>query len=136
MKKETGIWIDGTKAIIVTLNNNTQKVKTIKSEIENKVHHDNEGDKGSFQGGQHVNNEKKFEERKKHQLSTFLGKITEYVKGSEALYVFGPAEVKKHLKKEIENNRSLAPTLKAVESSEEMTRNQLIAKVKNFYKEN
>jgi hypothetical protein len=135
MKIETGIWIDGSKAIIVTLNNNTQKVKTIKSDIENKNHHDKEGDKGSFQGAQHLSNEKKFEERKKHQLHAFLGKITDYVKGTDALYVFGPAEVKKHLKKQIENDRFLAPALKAVEAAEDMSRNQLIAKVKKFYKE-
>ncbi|MEO6303741.1 MAG: hypothetical protein ABIP51_11285 [Bacteroidia bacterium] len=135
MKKQSGIWIDGTKAIIV-FNDNTQTVKTIQSAIENRVHHDKEGDKGSFQGGQHVSNEKKFEERKKHQINDFLNEVISHLKGSDELYVFGPAELKTHLKTAIEQDRFLAPGLKAVEAAEQMTENQIIAKVKEFYKQN
>lgn len=135
MKKQAGIWIDGTKAIIVTLNNNAQTVETIESAIENKVYHEKEGDTGSFQGGQHLSNEKKFEERKKHQLNDYLNNVIQYLKGSDEVYVFGPAEIKTHLKTAIGQDKFLAPGLKAVEAAEKMSENQIIAKVKEFFEE-
>jgi hypothetical protein len=47
MKKQTGIWIDSTKAIIVTLQDG--KKQLVKSNlIFDRVYHDQEGDKGSF----------------------------------------------------------------------------------------
>jgi predicted methyltransferase len=48
MKKQTGIWIDSTKAIIVTLQDGKEAVSEIQSDLENRVYHDQEGDKGSF----------------------------------------------------------------------------------------
>ena len=72
MKKQTGIWIDSTKAVIVTLNDGKEFICEIQSDLENKVYHDKEGDKGSFQGNQHINSDKTFEERRKHQMNNFL----------------------------------------------------------------
>ena len=54
MKKQAGIWIDSTKAIIVTLDGKNESIKEIQSDLENRVYHDKEGDKGSFFGGQHI----------------------------------------------------------------------------------
>ena len=48
MKKQAGIWIDSTKAIIITLDGGKEHITEIQSELENRVYHDKEGDKGSF----------------------------------------------------------------------------------------
>jgi hypothetical protein len=37
MKKQTGIWIDSTKAIIVSLEDGKEAVTEIQSELENRV---------------------------------------------------------------------------------------------------
>jgi hypothetical protein len=47
MKKQTGIWIDSSKAIIVTLEKDKEEITEIQSDLENRVYHDKEGDKGS-----------------------------------------------------------------------------------------
>jgi hypothetical protein len=39
-------------------------VSEIQSDLENRVYHDQEGDKGSFSGGQHMDSQKSFDERK------------------------------------------------------------------------
>ena len=72
MKKQTGIWIDGSKAIIVTLADGKESTIEIESEIENRVHHDGEGDKGSFMGSRHINNEKKLRKEKHNKLIVIL----------------------------------------------------------------
>ena len=48
MKRQTGIWIDSSKAIIVALDGNTEKITEIDSEVENSVYHNKEGNKGTF----------------------------------------------------------------------------------------
>ncbi len=133
MEDQIGIWIDSANAIIVTVNNGSSKVKVINSAIENRVHHQKEGDKGTFNGFQHINHERKFEERINHQTHDYLNEIISQIQNAEGLYIFGPAEMKKHLIKEIESNKRLQKNI-TVESADKMTKNQIVAKVKNFYK--
>jgi hypothetical protein len=135
MKKQTGIWIDSSEAIIVTFNDGQEEITEIKSDLENKVYHDKEGDKGSFYGNQHINNEKTFEARKNHQLDEFINGVLSHVKETDELYVFGPAETKIKLRQKIEDSKSQPKfKLRSVEPSDSMTRNQIVAKVKSFYK--
>lgn len=131
---QTGIWIDGTKAIIVSLNHGKEVVNEINSEIDNAVHHKGEGDKGSFMGSRHLNNEKKYSERKKHETDRYIHSVIDAVKNSDEIYIFGPAEIKTVLKNKINEHPDLSSKLKGVESSEAITLNQCVAKVKDFYK--
>ena len=52
-KKQTGVWIDTSKAVIVTLFDGQENMTEIQSGIENKVYHDDEGYKGTFSGKYH-----------------------------------------------------------------------------------
>jgi superfamily I DNA and/or RNA helicase len=133
MKTQVGIWIDTSKAIIVTLIDGKEYTLEIASEIENSIHHNSEGNKGSFMGNTHVNNEKKFDEKMKNQINDFLKNVINKIKHEDAFYVFGPAEMKIKLKNLIKNNNEIASKLKAVETADSMTLNQVIAKVKAFY---
>ena len=65
MKKQTGIWIDTSKAIIVSLHDGKDHMKEIESDIENSVYHEKEGNKGTFSGSHHSDSETKFTERRK-----------------------------------------------------------------------
>jgi hypothetical protein len=134
MKKQTGIWIDSTKAIIVTLEGGKEAVTEIQSDLENRVYHDKEGDKGSFFGGQHIDNQKSFDERKKHQINTYLKDVISTVNGADELYIFGPADTKTKLEQKINSEKStIASKPKSIETSDSMTENQIVAKVKQFY---
>lgn len=136
MKKQTGIWIDSKKAIIVTLNGGKEMISEIQSDLENKVYHDKEGNKGSFISHQHINSDKTFEERKKHQMNAYLNDVLSTVNGSDELYVFGPAETKTKLQHKIfESKSNNVEKLKSVETADNMTQNQIVAKVKQFYKQ-
>jgi hypothetical protein len=54
MKKQTVIWIDTSNAIIVTLIDGNENTIEIISGIDNILHHDNKGNKGSFMGNGHL----------------------------------------------------------------------------------
>lgn len=134
MNCKTGIWIDGSKAIIVKLNNSTESVVELKSNIETAVHHENDRDKAVFMGKKHITQEKKFEERKKHQTTEFLKNVLETSKNSGELFVFGPSNLKTQLKDFILKDKLLAGKLKAVEKADSMTLEQIIAHVKAFFR--
>lgn len=133
MKNNIGVWLDGTEAFVVKLIDNS--VKKINSDIENRVHHHGEGDKGSFVGGgHHINNDKKFEERKHHEMHNYFKEVISELKDADDIYVFGPAEMKFHLKTEIEKDKHLINKLSSVEPADKLTEHQIVAAVKDYFK--
>jgi len=135
MEIQVGIWIDTKKAIIVTLEGQKEeKITEIDSEVENSVYHNKEGNKGNFSVGHHSDSETKFTNRKKEQMDYYLDAVMDYIKGSDYLYVFGPGETKIKLEQRIRDKKSLGKiNLKAVETSDSMTLNEIVAQVKDFY---
>ena len=135
MEKQVGIWIDTKKAIIVTLNGHKEeKITEIDSEVENSVYHNKEGNKGTFSGSHHSDNETKFDNRKKEQMDYYLDAVMDHIKKSDYLYIFGPGEAKIKLEQRIRDKKSLGKiNLKAVETTDSMTLNQIVAQVKDFY---
>lgn len=135
MERKVGIWIDTKKAIIVTLNGNKEeKITEIDSDVENSVYHNKEGNKGTFSGSHHSDSETKFENRKKEQMEYYIESVMNFVKNSDYLYVFGPAETKIKLEQKLRQNKSLDKiNLKAVETAGNMTLNEIVAQVKDFY---
>lgn len=134
MKRQTGIWIDSSKAIIVSLDGKKESITEIDSTIENKSYPNREGNKGTFSGSHHSASETQLNNRKKEQTNYFMDSIIDYIKRSDELYVFGPASAKTELKKRIQTEKIIAPDkLKGVDTSDKLTINQIVAKVRNFY---
>lgn len=132
-KNQTGVWLDGTKAVIINLTAHEAKVQEVEADIENSVYHFEEGDKGAFMGERHLNNERKFDERKHHQTKNYLDKIVGLIMDSDEIVVFGPAKMKFELKAVLEENKSLQNKLLSVEVSDKMSVNQMIAWVKEYF---
>ena len=135
MEKQVGIWIDSKKAIIVALDGKKEeRITEIDSDVENSVYHNKEGYKGTFSGSHHSDSETKFDNRKKEEQNYYLKSVMNYIKGSDYLYIFGPGETKTKLEQKIRDEKLLGKTiLKAVETSDNMTVNEIVAKVKDFY---
>lgn len=135
MKRSTGIWLDSSKAVIVTLKGESIRTTEIKSNLENSIYHKKQGDKGNFSGVHHNQNENKFEKRKKQEVNLYLNEIIELIKNTDEWYIFGPAEAKKKLESKILEDKTLDYSkLKCIENAESyLSVNQVIAKVKVFF---
>lgn len=134
MKRQTGIWIDSSKAIIVALDGDTEKITEIDSDVENSVYHNKEGNQGTFSAGHHGDSDKKFDDRKDQQLDYFIKSVLTYVKKSDELIVFGPAQTKTKLEQKLIDDNLIEPgKLKSVETEDKMTLNEIVAKVRRFY---
>ncbi len=135
MEKQVGIWIDTKKAIIVALEGHKEeKITEIDSEVENRIYHNEESNKGTFSGSHQSDNETKFDNRKKEQMDYYLTAVMNRIKNSDYLYIFGPAETKLKLEQKIQAEKSLNKIkIKAVETADKMTLNEVVARVKDFY---
>lgn len=134
-KKQTGVWIDTSAAIIVTLFDGGENITEIKSGIENKIYHDDESIQGTLSGNRHRSSDHKFEERKKNQLEHFLSEVMYQVKESDELYIFGPSETKTKLQRKIYDEHFIDyRKLKSVQTSTKLTPSEILANVREFYK--
>ncbi len=132
MKKKVGIWIDLSKAVIVTLHGDEREIHVIEG-IDNRERIPGEGKSFTRFGNQFFNLERQKESKFKHQVKTFMKSVEKRVIKSDELVIFGPANMKKELANMILKNKTLAQKLKGVESADSMTDNQLAAWVASYF---
>jgi len=131
--KKTGIWLDKNKAIIVTMENDRETLRTVLSNVEHFHIHGGYG--GRFKGGpQDVVQDSKYLEREKHQLKRYFKNIVSKIKDTDTLVIFGPAQTSEKFSRELhENYKSLRSKIKGVEKTDSMTENQVKAWVRDFF---
>jgi hypothetical protein len=133
MIRQTGIWIDKSKAIIISIAGGKSEIKEINSEIETRVRFQGETKQFGRFGNQYLSDQEKKEHRLLEQRKKFLAYVLEQIKISDQVVLFGPAEMKMELKKEMTKNHELSDKLAGVVSTDNMTNNQLVAWVKNYF---
>jgi len=129
--KNTGIWLDKEKAFIVTLENNKENFVVIESNIENYKITANR----SIGGANEIAKDSKYLEREKHQFKSYFKEIVSEIKNIDALIIFGPAETYRKFKKELEEHyKNINDKVRLVQKADSMTKNQIIAQVKDSFK--
>lgn len=132
--KNIGVWLDKEKALVITIENGTENMKTIPSNIETFRIHGGSGTR--LKGGpQDVVQDSKYLEREKHQTKRYFNKLAEEVNSADSLAIFGPAETFEKFKKELESShKELNAKVKKVQRVDSMTDNQVKALVRDFFK--
>ncbi len=133
--KQTGVWIDGSKAVIITIENNKVNINTLAANIEHRGNlNDDEGDRGSFMGQQHISRENTFKRRERQDVKRYINEVAGQLNHADELYIFGSGEMRMELKKHIEQDSQIkTEMIKAVEPAQDMTENQMVDRVKRFY---
>ncbi len=131
--KKVGIWIDKREAKIVSIEPGNEKLDRIMSTIED--FHPSGGSGTRLKGGpQDVVQDSKYLEREKHQLAEFFKDIVVAVAGAETIVIFGPAQTgEKFYKELLENHSQFQHKNISIEKADNMTDNQIIAWVKNYF---
>ncbi len=130
MKAQIGIWIDKSKAQIITPKKIT---KTIYSEFDPKPRIDPQKREFGRFGKQIISTENSDQNRFKQQEVNFLKKVVTNCKHFESLLIFGPAYMKNRLLKMIQVDYLLKNKPIQVITAEKMTDNQLVAYVKKHF---
>lgn len=132
MDRHVGIWIDHRHATIVSIRGATVTTDTVKSSAESRVRLSG----GSPTAGSGIPDgvpESKRDARIALQLDRFYGEVIDAIRDAARIRVCGPGEARVELQKKIEQIKTLAPRLEAVEPCDKLTKAQFIAKVKEEY---
>jgi hypothetical protein len=134
--KNIGIWLDKDKALIFKLTEDIEVFETIISNVENFRAHGGSGTR--LKGGpQDVIQDSKYLEREKHQFKAYFKEIALEIENADGILIFGPAEAKDKFKKELEDSyKDIDASVKAVQTADSMTDNQVKAWVRDFFKLN
>jgi hypothetical protein len=144
MKKIVGIWMDYKKAYIATITwaeykhenqFETEMITTIVSDVERHVRLSGGSRTAKTPWGpQEVAVDGKMKERRKHQLKKYYRELIRIVQQADSTLIMGPGEAKKGLKTEIEKSKKLAQKIAKLETQDKMSEQQIIARVRSFFK--
>jgi len=129
----TGVWIDMKKAVIISILDDSTNVRTILSDIETRERFAGETSQAGRFGGQAVEPERTKAQRIEHEIKDFLKSVTETLSYTSPVVLFGPADMKKKLYKELLQHAVLKNNVKGVEIADSMTENQMVAWVKDYF---
>ena len=124
MKRNVGLWIDHTKAVIFSLADEGAEIKRISSELERDVRYSG--------GEQKESAEKHKDKRLTGYLKNYYDEVLSYICNAESILIFGPGEAKSELKKRLENEK-LHKNIVGMETTDKMTDNQIVAKVRQYF---
>lgn len=124
MDRNIGVWIDHKQAYLIWYE--TGQVDVIPSNVEPSVR--------PTGGVQTRDSELRRNDRYRLQLSKFYRQVIARLNDAGSLFIMGPGEAKVELEKMLKKHKSLQARLRKVETADKMTKNQMIAHVKKFYK--
>lgn len=130
--KNTGIWLDKQKAIIINSENGKPKLNQVDSDLYSSNIGKGPGNrlKGKIQDSTYQNYEK-------NKLKQYFADIAHEVENSDAIVIFGPGETSEQFREDIKVHfKNLESKVKGVRKADSMTENQLIAWVKEFFENN
>lgn len=132
--RKVGIWIDQKEANLITLTKKDVHSKTIYSDIESRIRIEGETKQFGRFGDQYLVDEKGKENRIKEYTQKYLLRVAKELSKADEIFLFGPAQMKLKLEKFISGIPELAVKMKETRTAENMTHNQKLAYVKDFYK--
>lgn len=129
MNSNAGLWIDHKQAIIVFADNGADgadETKRLESGMEKHVRYSG-----------HASSDGSAEDQRDRQYATHLDQYYDQViaqlHDAQSILIFGPGEAKGEFKKRLET-KGLSERIAGVETTDKMTDNQIVAKVREHYK--
>jgi stalled ribosome rescue protein Dom34 len=135
MALNAGLWIDHREARIVMIPDSGEAaIRRLESNVEKHVRSTGGSRSSCPYGPQDVAAGDVQERRLANHLNAFYKEVIEHLRDVDAIYLFGPGEAKTEFQKQIKNKK-FRERIVAVETSDKMTDNQLVAKVRKYFNE-
>ena len=131
MNRNIGLWIDHKQAFLIW--QNRKKVEVIPSNLESRNLHRSGSMRIGGKYNQSVDSELRHNDRYNNQLSRYYEKVITTIQNADSIFIMGPGEAKLELEKAIKKNKALIRKLLSVEAADKMTKNQMVARVKEFF---
>ncbi len=131
MDRNVGLWIDHKQAYAIWYDDG--KVEVIPSQIEPPTHYSGGTRLGKMTPK--ADTELRNNDRFRLQLNKYYQQVISALKRADSILIMGPGKAKIELEKAIKRNKELQRRVLKVETADRMTKNQMIAYVKKFYKD-
>jgi hypothetical protein len=128
--KKVGIWIDHRRAVVVTIENGEESIKTIEGEVDHKPKAAGRSGNPTKYGPQATINEHRVEENYKLHVVNFYKDVIKTIGKPDELLVMGPAQAKLEFASELEKVSELRGIALKIETADKMTDPQIAAKVR------
>jgi hypothetical protein len=133
MKKGIGIWVDHRKAVIVSPVKPTPKLWRVDSDIEDHTKISKGWRPNMASGSMDFVAEDHHQRNIQDHLNKYYDEVINSMGEPEQILIFGPGPAKVELKKRLESMRPEWPE-PVIEPADRMTENEIIQKVKEYYK--
>jgi hypothetical protein len=130
MDRNVGLWIDHKQAYAIWYQDG--KIDVIPSQIEPPGHFS-----GGTQLGGKLNQkgdvELRHNDRFRLQLNKYYQQVMSVLKNADLIFIMGPGQAKIEFEKIAKKNKTMQKRILKVETADKMTKNQMIAYVREFY---
>ncbi|MGE5223857.1 MAG: hypothetical protein ACM3PY_15570 [Omnitrophica WOR_2 bacterium] len=131
MKSEVGLWIDDQKTVIVSIENEKDVTREVRSNIEKHVR---------LADGSHTKNpvsrqsqaDGKQNSQYEKNLNGYYEGVISLIRNAESILIFGPGKAKDELKKRLENH-DLGDRIVGFETVDKMSDRQIVTKVRTCF---
>ena len=131
MDRNVGLWIDHKQAYAIWYSEG--RIDEIPSHIEPPTHYS-----GGTQLGGKMNQKGDVElhhnDRFRLQLNKYYRQVITALKNADSILIMGPGQAKVEFEKTIRKNKQMQKRILKVETANKMTKNQMIAYVRKFYR--
>ncbi|HMD89110.1 MAG TPA: hypothetical protein VKF38_08105 [Anaerolineaceae bacterium] len=132
MKKEVGLWIDHRKTVFVTIENEVEVTREIRSNMEKQVRFAS----GTRSKAPNISQGSTAEDMRDRQFGDHLGSyydgVISFLRDADSIWIFGPGEAKVELENRLKRD-DLGRRIVGVETVDKMTDHQIAAKVRDHY---
>jgi len=132
MKREVGLWIDHTKAVIVTVIGEKEETRRVHSNIGKFVHFSGGSFASPHYGTCNISGKGKLDREFENLLSSYYEGVLSLVRYADSIWIFGPGEAKGELEQHLQQSLMNAHIV-GIESVGKMTDRQIAAKVRLLY---
>ncbi|MEP7290047.1 MAG: hypothetical protein ABI947_30230 [Chloroflexota bacterium] len=131
MTSQAGLWIDHRQAVIVLLEDKSETIKRIESDMEKHVRYSGASDTQAADG--HNDAAEDIRDRRfDNHLNTYYDEVIAALHEVESILIMGPGEAKGELQKRLEGHEASRHVV-AVETADKMTDGQIVAQVKHHF---
>jgi len=132
MKREVGLWIDHRKTVIVTIENEVEVTREIKSNMEKHIRFSS----GTRSKATHNSQGSTAEDMRDRQFENHLGGyyegIISLIRDADSIWIFGPGEAKVELENRLKRE-GLGGRIVGIETVDKMTDHQIAVKVRGHF---
>jgi hypothetical protein len=133
MKREIGLWIDHRKTVFVTIENEVEVTREIRSNMEKHVRSTSDSSsKDAIKAKGSTAEDMRDRHHGGNHLNGYYEGIISFIRDADSILIFGPGEAKVELGNRLKHEE-LGGRIVGIENADKMTDHQIAAKVRDHF---